>query len=56
MFITYVYYMFVNLLRAKQQPPVLKNEADAEVPQNCILSNDQQGASPLLPKEVRLYT
>ena len=30
------------------QLPGLKNEANAEVPYTCVLSNDQQGAAPLV--------
>ena len=35
--------------------PGLKSEANAEVPGICILSNGQQGVTPLAPKRVCLY-
>ena len=39
---------------SKQQPLGLKNEANAEVPKTCILSNGQQEATPLAVKRSQI--
>ena len=44
----------IYCLGTKQQPLVLKNEANAEVPETCIPSTGQQGATPLVAKRSQI--
>ena len=44
----------IKCLETKRQPLRLEHEASKEVPDTCILSNIQQGATLLFPKRIPL--